>query len=139
MRWYKNQTTEMSSLPSKPSQKNGLLFKLKAKLLACFGDTTAGHCSERIRKRKWWHTLSISQFCYFSSRVKPKGSKVKPLIDGFVKRQTNQGVKLGTFYEQLQNGLPLWSTSFTCVGRLWRSRHNTIKVILSQWHVNSTA
>lgn len=31
----------MSSLPSKPSQKNGLLFKLKAKLLACFGDTTA--------------------------------------------------------------------------------------------------
>ena len=26
--------------------------------------------------------------------------------------------------------------SFTCVGRLWRSRHNTIDAILIQWHVN---
>ena len=26
--------------------------------------------------------------------------------------------------------------SLTCVGRLWRSRHNTIDAILIQWHVN---
>ena len=39
------------------------------------------------------------------------------------------------FLEQLQNTLPLWSTSFTCVGRLWRTRHNTMVAFLIQWHV----
>ena len=37
---------------------------------------------------------------------------------------------------KLQNTQPLWSASLTCVGRLWRSRHNTIDAILIQWHVN---
>lgn len=51
----------MSSLPRKPSQKNGLLFKLKAKLLACFGDTTA-HGYGRVANAdsqplRWFWTL----------------------------------------------------------------------------------
>ena len=37
---------------------------------------------------------------------------------------------------KLQNTRPLWSVSLTCVGRLWRSRHNTVDAILIQWHVN---
>ena len=37
---------------------------------------------------------------------------------------------------KLQNTPQLWSASLTCVGRLWRSRHNTIDAILIQWHVN---
>ena len=37
---------------------------------------------------------------------------------------------------KLQNTQPPWSASLTCVGRLWRSRHNTIDAILIQWHVN---
>ena len=37
---------------------------------------------------------------------------------------------------KLQNTLQLWSASLTCVGRLWRSRHNTIDAILIQWHGN---
>ena len=37
---------------------------------------------------------------------------------------------------KLQNTRPLWSASLTCVGRLWRPRHNTIYAILIQWHVN---
>ena len=30
----------------------------------------------------------------------------------------------------------LFSASLTCVGRLWRSRHNTMDAILFQWHVS---
>ena len=41
-----------------------------------------------------------------------------------------------TFSAKLQNTPQLWSASLTCVGRLWRSRHNTIHAILIQWHVN---
>ena len=37
---------------------------------------------------------------------------------------------------KLQNTPQLISASLTCVGRLWRSRHNTIYAILIQWHVN---
>ena len=37
---------------------------------------------------------------------------------------------------KLQNTPQLISASLTCVGRLWRSRHNTIDAILIQWHVN---
>ena len=37
---------------------------------------------------------------------------------------------------KLQNTPQLWSASLTCVGRLWRSRHNTIDAILIQWHLN---
>ena len=37
---------------------------------------------------------------------------------------------------KLQNTPQLWSASLTCVGRLWRSRHNTIDAILIQWHGN---
>ena len=37
---------------------------------------------------------------------------------------------------KFQNTPQLWSASLTCVGRLWRSRHNTIDAILIQWHVN---
>ena len=40
------------------------------------------------------------------------------------------------FRAKLQNTPQLWSASLTCVGRLWRSRHNTIDAILIQWHVN---
>ena len=45
---------------------------------------------------------------------------------------------LGSLVTQakLQNTPQLWSASLTCVGRLWRSRHNTIDAILIQWHVN---
>ena len=39
-------------------------------------------------------------------------------------------------WAKLQNTRSFWSASLTCVGRLWRSRHNTIDVILNQWHVN---
>ena len=39
-------------------------------------------------------------------------------------------------WAKLQNTPQLWSASLTCVGRLWRSRHNTIDAILIQWHVN---
>ena len=37
---------------------------------------------------------------------------------------------------KLQNTPQLWSALLTFVGRLWRSRHNTIDAILIQWHVN---
>ena len=40
------------------------------------------------------------------------------------------------FGAKLQNTPQLWSASLTCVGRLWRSRPNTIDAILIQWHVN---
>ena len=47
-------------------------------------------------------------------------------------------VSLSKNKEQQQNTLPLWSTSFTCVRRLWRLRYNTINIILIQWHnINS--
>ena len=39
-------------------------------------------------------------------------------------------------WAKLQNTRSFWSASLTCVGRLWRSRHNTIDAILIQWHVN---
>ena len=42
----------------------------------------------------------------------------------------------GETLAKLQNTPQLWSASLTCVGRLWRSRHNTIDAILIQWHVN---
>ena len=62
----------------------------------------------------------------------------------FVKDPTNNFKisncnKLSSTYllwAKLQNTPQLWSASLTCVGRLWRSRHNTIDAILIQWHVN---
>ena len=41
-----------------------------------------------------------------------------------------------SFGAKLQNTPQLWFASLTCVGRLWRSRHNTIDAILIQWHAN---
>ena len=45
-------------------------------------------------------------------------------------------LKIRYFWAKLQNTPQLISASLTCVGRLWRSRHNTIDAILIQWHVN---
>ena len=39
-------------------------------------------------------------------------------------------------WAKLQNTRSFWSASLTCVGRLRRSRHHTMDVILNQWHVN---
>ncbi|CAH3139010.1 unnamed protein product [Pocillopora meandrina] len=82
----------MSSLPSKPSQKNGLLFKLKAKLLACFGDTTA-HGYGRVanadsRPLRWFWILVCAaavaaffqQLCGITKQYMSRPLKVRASI-----------------------------------------------------------
>ena len=56
-------------------------------------------------------SVSVSTFCTFCTFQSPTIKQGKLTL------------------AKLQNTPPLWSASRTCVGRLWRSRHNTIDAI----------
>lgn len=100
----------MSSLPSKPSQKNGLLFKLKAKLLACFGDTTA-HGYGRVanadsRPLRWFWILVCAaavaaffqQLCGITKQYMSRPLKVRASIGHEVKKHVMFIHKQSDFY-----------------------------------------
>ena len=87
--------------------------------------------------RSWQIEILLALFLY-------RAKKLTISLILFTKKTLSTSLILaicrtGLIYElraKLQNTPQLWSASLTCVGRLWRSRHNTIHAILIQWHIN---
>ena len=72
--------------------------------------------------------------CLFQSLTASLSDSISCLIEAISSLRSFDSLRPST--AKLQNTPQLWSASLTCVGRLWRSRHNTIDAILIQWHVN---
>ena len=95
--------------------------------------------SPNLPIQSWkWRTCVIDGPVHFINSKQKSDQQIKVYLFLFPcllwQRVNAQNVNFrNPLAAKLQNTRPLCSASLTCVGRLWRSRHNTIDAILIQW------